>query len=80
MYPQTAVQLCVVHMVRHNLNYVSWKMRKTVAADLRNVYAAATLDAANAALDEFEQRWGAKYPPIVQQWRRNCDRIAPFFD
>jgi putative transposase len=80
VYPQTAVQLCVVHMVRHSLNYVSWKMRKAVAADLRSVYAAATLEAARAALDEFEQQWGSDYPPIVQSWRRNWERITPFFD
>lgn len=80
VYPQTAVQLCVVHMVRHSLNYVSWKMRKAVAADLRTVYASPTLEAARAALDEFEQRWGQEYPPIVQSWRRNWDRITPFFD
>ena len=80
VYPQTAVQLCVVHMVRHSLNYVSWKMRKAVAADLRSVYAATTLEAARAALDAFEQQWGSDYPPIVQSWRRNWDRITPFFD
>jgi putative transposase len=80
VYPQTAVQLCLVHMVRHSLNYVSWKMRKAVAADLRSVYAATTLEAARAALDAFEQQWGSDYPPIVQSWRRNWDRIAPFFD
>ena len=80
VYPQTAVQLCVVHMVRHSLNYVSWKMRKAVAADLRSVYTATTLEAARAALDAFEQQWGAEYPPIVQSWRRNWDRITPFFD
>ena len=80
VYPQTAVQLCVVHMVRHSLNYVSWKMRKAVAADLRSIYAATTLEAARAALDAFEQQWGSDYPPIVQSWRRNWDRITPFFD
>jgi putative transposase len=80
VYPQTAVQLCLVHMVRHSLNYVSWKMRKAVAADLRSVYAATTLEAARAALDAFEQQWGSDYPPIVQSWRRNWDRITPFFD
>ena len=80
VYPQTAVQLCLVHMVRHSLNYVSWKMRKAVAADLRSVYTATTLEAARAALDAFEQQWGADYPPIVQSWRRNWDRITPFFD
>jgi putative transposase len=80
VYPQTAVQLCLVHMVRHSLNYVSWKMRKAVAANLRSVYAATTLEAARAALDAFEQQWGSDYPPIVQSWRRNWDRITPFFD
>jgi putative transposase len=80
VYPQTAVQLCVVHMVRHSLNYVSWKMRKAVASDLRSVYAATTLEAARAALDAFEQQWGSDYPPTVQSWRRNWDRITPFFD
>jgi len=80
VYPQTAVELCLVHMVRHSLNYVSWKMRKAVAADLRSVYAATTLEAARAALDAFEQQWGSDYPPIVQSWRRNWDRITPFFD
>ena len=58
--------LCVVHMVRHSLNYVSWRVGKVVEADLRSVYTAATLEAAKAALDEFEQQWGADYAPIVQ--------------
>jgi putative transposase len=62
--------MCVVHMVRHSVNYVSWKMRKAVATDLRSVYAATTLEAARAALDEFEQQWGSDYPPIVQSWWR----------
>ena len=55
VYPQTTVQLCVVHMVRHSLNYVSWKMRKAVAADLRCIYAASTLEQAQIALDKFER-------------------------
>ena len=79
VYPQTAVQLCVVHMVRHSLNYVSWKMRKQVAADLRTIYAATTLEAATAALDEFARKWGSDYPAIVQSWRRNWERLTPFF-
>jgi putative transposase len=69
LYPQTAVQLCLVCMVHHSLNYVSWKSRKAVAADLRSVYVATTLEPARAALDAFEQQWGADYPPIVQSWK-----------
>jgi putative transposase len=55
-------------------------LRRGGAADLRSVYAATTLEAARAALDEFDQQWGSDYPPIVQSWRRNWDRITPFFD
>lgn len=80
VYPKTAVQLCIVHMVRYSLNYVSWKLRKAVAADLRTVYAAATVAEAEARLTEFDEKWGKDYPSIVQSWRRNWERIIPFFD
>ena len=80
VYPKAAVQLCIVHMVRHSLNYVSWKMRKPVAADLRGVYAAATAAEAHIRLQEFEGKWGADYPTIVKSWRSNWARITPFFD
>jgi putative transposase len=79
-YPKTAVQLCLVHMVRHSLNYVSWKLRKAVAADLRTIYAASTVDEASIRLDEFDDKWGADYPTIVKSWRSNWARITPFFD
>jgi hypothetical protein len=58
VYPKTAIQLCIVHLVRYSLNYVSWKLRKAVAADLRLIYAAATVKAAEARLTEFEEKWG----------------------
>ena len=80
VYPKTAVQLCLVHMVRHSLNYVSWKLRKAVAADLKTVYAAATVDEAAMRLNEFDDKWGADYPTIVKSWRSNWARITPFFD
>jgi putative transposase len=80
VYPKTAVQLCIVHMVRYSLNYVSWKLRKEIAADLRTIYAAATVEEAEQNLNEFEQKWGMAYAPIVQSWRRNWPRIIPFFD
>jgi len=56
MFPKTVVQLCIVHMVRHSLNYVSWKRRKEVAADLRRIYAAATLEEAELMLGESEEK------------------------
>lgn len=80
VFPKTAVQLCIVHMVRYSLNYVSWKLRKDVAADLRAIYTAATSDEAERQLDAFDETWGEAYPSIVQSWRRNWARIIPFFD
>ena len=80
IYPKTAVQLCVVHLVRYSLNYISWKLREEVALDLRTIYAAATVEEAEQRLDEFEEKWGAAYPSIAQSWRRNWPRIIPFFD
>ena len=66
VFPKAVVQLCIVHMVRHSLNYVSWKRRKEVAADLRRIYTAATAEEAELMLGEFEERWGAEYLPIGQ--------------
>jgi putative transposase len=80
VFPQTTVQLCIVHMVRHSLNFVGWKERKQVAADLRRIYAATTLDQAEIALGEFEQKWDEKFASIGQAWRRNWTRLTPFFD
>ena len=80
VYPQTAVQLCLVHMVRHSLNYVSWKRRQAVATDLKTIYAAATADEAEIRLQEFDEKWGTDYPTIVKSWRSNWARITPFFD
>jgi len=80
VFPKTDVQLCIVHMVRYSLNFVAWKMRKEVAADLRAIYAAATVEEAELQMDAFEEKWAEAYPPICQSWRRNWNRIIPFFD
>jgi len=79
IFPKTQIQLCIVHMVRHSLNYVSWKQRKEVADDLKQIYQAATLQQAEAALDSFEAKWNATLPTIGRSWRRNWERIIPFF-
>lgn len=79
VFPKTDVQLCIVHLVRHSLNYVSWKLRKPVAEDLKAIYTAATAEAAETRLTEFEQKWDATHAPIGQSWRRNWTRIIPFF-
>ncbi len=80
VYPHAIVQLCIVHMVRNSLNYVGWNKRKEVAADLRLVYSAATIDEAEHALADFEDKWNTAYPPIALSWRNNWQRIIPFFD
>ena len=80
VFPQALVQLCVVHMVRHSLNYVTWKRRPEVAADLRRIYTCATAAEAEQRLAEFEAKWDAEYLPISQSWRRNWSRLTPFFD
>jgi putative transposase len=79
IYPQAQVQNCIVHMVRASLNYVNWKERKKVAADLKPIYRAATVEQAEAALGEFADHWGTKYQAIVKLWRENWTRVIPFF-
>jgi len=79
VFPETSVQTCIVHMIRHSLSYVGWKERKAVAADLKSIYRAESADAAALRLDEFEGKWGDRFPPIGQSWRRNWEQIIPFF-
>jgi len=79
VYPQTEVQLCIVHMVRNSLKFVSWKERKKIAADLKNVYRAATVEQAEDALKDFEERWDSRYPMIAKSWRSNWQHVIPFF-
>ena len=79
VFPQAQVQLCIVHLVRASLNYVNWKERKRVAADLRNVYRAATAEQAECELRKFAAQWDAKYPTIAKLWRQHWERVIPFF-
>lgn len=79
VFPDTQVQLCIVHMVRHSLNYVSWKQRKEVAADLKLIYSAPTLEQAELNLAQFEATWNASHPMIGKSWRNNWERIIPLF-
>ena len=74
------VQRCIVHMVCHSLNHVSWKRRQDVAADLRYICQAATAEEAELRLGAFEAKWDADCLPIGQSWRRNWGRLTRFFD
>jgi len=79
VFPQTDVQLCIVHLVRHSLNYVGWKQRKEVARELKLIYTAATDVEAEQRLAEFSLKWDAKFPMIAKSWRNNWTRVIPFF-
>lgn len=79
VFPQTQVQLCIVHMVRNSLGFVGWKQRKEVAADLKLIYTSATESEAEQRLDEFGAKWDKKFPTISRSWRSNWTRVIPFF-
>jgi putative transposase len=80
VYPQSQVQLCIVHLLRNSLNYVPWKDRKELAADLKAIYNAPNEQAAEQALTIFEQTWNPLYPSVAQVWRRHWQRIIPLFN
>jgi putative transposase len=80
VFPQAVVQLCIVHLVRASLNYVNWKERKLVAADLKEIYRAATAGQAEMELNGFQARWGSKYQAIGKLWKENWARVIPFFE
>ena len=79
-YPQTKVQLCIVHLVRAALRYVSTEDSKAVAADLKKIYGASTVLEAEQALEKFAQAWDAKYPTIAKMWRTKWSDIITLFD
>ena len=79
IYPKTEIQLCIVHMIRNSLRYVSWKERKDVARDLRAIYTAPTAEAAEEALEAFAGKWDARFPSISKIWRGRWENVIPFF-
>jgi len=79
VFPNADVQLCLVHLVRHSLKFVNWKQRKEVAADLRAIYTSTTVESGEQRLTEFEEKWNQTLAPIGQSWRKNWERIIPFF-
>lgn len=79
IYPQTQIQLCIVHLVRHSLFYVSHKDRKEVATDLKSIYQAPTLDEADYQLSKFADKWKTAYPMVVRSWQQNWARVIPMF-
>lgn len=80
VFPLTRIQLCLVHMVRYSLSYVSWKERKAVATDLKAIYRSATVSEAEQALENFAEKWDGKYPSISKSWRVHWSDLITFFD
>jgi putative transposase len=78
-FPQTQVQLCIVHMVRNSLKYVTWKDYKAVTADLKQIYQSVTEEEALLALDRFSDRWDDKYPQIIRSWRAHWHNLNTLF-
>ena len=80
VYPETQIQLCIVHMVRNSMKYVPWKDYKAVTADLKQIYQSITEEEALQALDQFAERWDDKYPQISRSWRANWDNLNTLFN
>lgn len=80
VYPETKIQLCIVHMVRNSLRFVSWQNRKAVAADLKRIYQSLTVDEAEGELAAFAKKWDAHYPAISPAWYRHWPNLITLFD
>ena len=79
VFPETTVQTCIVHLIRSSLAFVSWKDRKRIMPDIKAIYRAETAETAAAKLDEFEAKWGERYPAIAPSWRRAWEQVVPMF-
>jgi len=79
IFPQTEVQLCVIHQIRNSMKYVASKNQKAFMADLKPVYRAVNKEAAEEALDELEKRWGQQYPIVIKSWRSKWENLSVYF-
>uniref|UniRef100_UPI00207B6B3E IS256 family transposase n=3 Tax=Escherichia coli TaxID=562 RepID=UPI00207B6B3E len=79
VYPEARIQLCIVHMVRNSLRFVSWKDYKAVTRDLKAIYQAPTEEAGQQALEAFASAWDSRYPQISRSWQANWTNLAMFF-
>ena len=79
IFPNTEVQLCIVHQIRNSQKYIGWKDLKVFMKDLQLVYKATTEELARNNLDKLEEKWGAQYPKVIESWRKNWHRLSRFF-
>ncbi len=77
-FPESTTQICVVHQIRNSCRYIVWKEKKEFTADLKNIYHAPTKEAEALELDNFEKKWGSKYPYGIRSWRINWDELTAF--
>lgn len=80
VFPQSSTQICVVHQIRNSCRYVVWKDKRAFTQDMRDIYAAPTRQAAQAALDSLESKWGSKYGYAIKSWKDNWEELTVFFD
>jgi len=80
VFPQSSTQICVVHQIRNSCRYVVWKDKKEFTLDMKDIYAAPTRQAAQAALKSFEDKWAGKYGYAIKSWKDNWDELTVFFD
>lgn len=79
IYPDTEVQLCIIHQIRNSMKYVASKNQKAFIGDLKTVYKAATKNAAEIALDDLDAKWGKQYPVVIKSWRSKWDNLSVYF-
>lgn len=79
MFPQTEVQLCVIHQIRNSMKYIPWKHYREFIKDLKKVYKASTLELAEHHLEQLEEKWGKLYPIAIQSWRTHWNRLSQYF-
>ena len=79
IFPQTEIQLCVVHQIRNSLKYVASKNQNEFMKDLKPVYQAVSKEAAELELDKLEEKWGSKYPIVISSWRNKWENLSTYF-
>ena len=79
IFPKCEVQLCVIHQIRHSMRYVASKDQKEFMADLKEIYRAVSKDIAETNLLKLEEKWGKKYPLVIQSWQNNWENLSTYF-
>jgi transposase-like protein len=80
VFPKVEIQSCIVHQIRNSIKYVASKEQKVFLADLKLVYQAVNKQTAEAELDKLEEKWGKRYPIVVESWRKNWHKLSTYFD